>query len=139
MEEEASLEKAKEAVTRKWADHQGAIHKMVDFQQKHYTTYEDFNDKAMEVACPVAKKYKKLYIDPEGDYKTVWFAYMATHAVNSLVADIISDDDLTDVLRDLPNYVVDEFCLTVIQDVIAEILKYRAIINATPAEFWSWV
>ena len=67
------------------------------------------------------------------------FAYMATHAVNSFVADIMFGDDLTDVLRDLPNYVVDEFCLTVIQDVIAEILKYRAIINATPAEFWSWV
>ena len=50
-----------------------------------------------------------------------------------------SDDELTDALKDLTNYEVGEFCLAAIQDLIAVILKYHAVINATPADFWSRV
>ena len=45
----------------------------------------------MEAQCPVAEKYKKLFIGPKGDYNRQITAFMAAHALNPLTANNMSD------------------------------------------------
>ena len=66
-----TLENATEVVLEKGKIHQVAVKKMHDFQEQHWTTYEDFKDLGVEVARPIADKYKKLFIHLSGDCNNI--------------------------------------------------------------------
>ena len=77
----ATLENATEVVLEKGKIHQVAVKKMHDFQEQHWTTYEDSKDLGVEVGHPTADKYKKLFIHPSGDYNNIVTAYIWQHVL----------------------------------------------------------
>lgn len=134
-----ALAKASAVVLERGKALQDTLKKLDDFQNDHYTTYEEFRDLGIEVARPVAAEYKRLFISEGGDYNNIMAAYMAVHALNPLVAKTMSNEELTDALKDLVSFGFDELRPAAIQDLIDEIPKYRAAIDSTSQKFWSEV
>jgi len=91
----------------------------------------DLFDIGVDVACPVAEKYKRLFLTPKGDYNNIVTAYMAACALDPLVAATTSDEELADTHGDLTMFEFNKFKPVTMQDLIDEIQKYRAAINST--------
>lgn len=135
----SELEKAKQTILEKGNAHRDALKKLDEFQQDHYTSYEEFKDLGLEVARPIVEEYKRLFISPSGDYSTCAADYMACRALNPLVAADMGDEELKDALDGLSCFGFDELRSAAIKDLVEEILKYRAAIHSTSDSFWSEV
>lgn len=133
------LNAAKQFVAEKKNEVKISHDQLAAFYRDHCTTYEDFKAHGLNVSAPIAAEYKRLFIEPTGDYFAVMKANMAARALNPLEAATMSDLELKESLSDLSAYGFDEFRPRAIQDIINEIPTYRALIASTPLSFWSEV
>lgn len=112
---------------------------LTTFSWDHCIMYDDFKAHGLNVLAPIAAEYKRLFLEPAGDYFTVMKANMAARALNPFEAATMTDLELKESLSDLSAYSFDEFCPRAIQDIINEIPTYCELIVSTPVSFWSEV
>ena len=95
----------------------------------------------MESVRPVLDEYKRLFVDPSGDYYAATRAFMGARVLNPLVAVNMGMEEMTDAIKDLSYFGFDEFRAGhgIIKDIIGEVPIYLAIIESTSTSFWSEV
>ena len=117
-----------------------AENELAEFYNNHCTTYDDFKARGKAAASPIADEYKRLFIDPNGDYSKIVIAYKAARALNPLVAKDMTVLQLEEAILGLREYGFDELReKVIIEDMTKEIPTYKAAILSTPESFWSKV
>ena len=137
---EEALNGARQEVEERAAVLESAKNELADFCNNHCTTYDDFRECGIAAASPVADDYKRLFIDPKGDYSKIVIANKAARALNPLVAKDMTVLELEEAIIGLREYGFDELRDKVlIEDMAKEIPAYKAAIRSTSESFWSKV
>ena len=137
---EEAITSARQIVEERVAVLKSAENELAEFYNNHCTTYDDFKARGKAAASPIADEYKRLFIDPNGDYSKIVIAYKAARALNPLVAKDMTVLQLEEAILGLREYGFDELReKVIIEDMTKEIPTYKAAILSTPESFWSKV
>ena len=109
------------------------------FQKENLTTVKEFKAHGTESAEPMIKEFKRLFLDPKGDYYDSVAAFMAARVFNPLCAVGMNKAAMIDAIKSLFLFGFDEFRhgRGIIEDLVKELPKYRAVVEATTECYWS--